>query len=131
MLPDGIVPFLIEQTAIARTVGSRVQPIPASEDLSQYPLITYQSPSDVPLDFNMDGPSGVSQMRIIFDCRALRYLDARNLARTLKGILQGFTGILPDGTRIYNCEVVAVVDGFDDGSRVYSVKVHGMFQYAD
>lgn len=128
MLPDAVVPFLTAQPSISGIVADRIQPIPAPEDLAQYPLITYQSPSDISQVGN-DGPLGIATIRIVFDCLALRYLDARNLARALKAILDGFVGELPDGTQVEVTESVNLVDGFDDGSRVYKTTVHWLAQY--
>ncbi len=130
MLPDGIVAFLLTQATITAVVNNRIQPIPAPEDLSQYPLITYQSPSDVSENAN-DGPVGVTTMRIVFDCLAQRYLDARNLARALKLVLNGFSGTLPDGTNILLAESANLVDRFDDGSRIYCTSFHALIQYGD
>jgi hypothetical protein len=130
MLPDAIVAFLLTQATITAVVNNRIQPIPAPEDLSQYPLITYQSPSDVSENAN-DGPVGVTTMRIVFDCLAQRYLDARNLARALKLVLNGFSGTLPDGTDILLAESANLVDRFDDGSRIYCTSFHALIQYGD
>jgi hypothetical protein len=128
MLPDGIVAFLLTQAAITGIVNDRIQPIPAPEDLDQYPLITYQSPSDIGENAN-DGPVGIATMRIVFDCLAQRYLDARNLARALRGVLDGYAGDLPDGTHVELTESVNLVDRFDDGSRIYCVSAHWLMQY--
>jgi hypothetical protein len=130
MLPDAIVAFLLTQATITAVVNNRIQPIPAPEDLSQYLLITYQSPSDVSENAN-DGPVGVTTMRIVFDCLAQRYLDARNLARALKLVLNGFSGTLPDGTDILLAESANLVDRFDDGSRIYCTSFHALIQYGD
>jgi len=130
MLTNGVVAYLLTQTAITAIVNQSIQPIPAPEDLSQYPLITYQSPSDVSDNAN-DGPVGVATSRIVFDCKALRYLDARNLALVVKAALNGYSGILPDGTRVFLAESVNLVDRWEDGSRISCTAVHVLFQYKD
>ena len=130
MLTNGVVAYLLTQTAITAVVGQCIQPIPAPEDLSQYPLITYQSPSDVSENAN-DGPVGVANSRIVFDCKALRYLDARNLALAVKAALNGYSGMLPDGTRVFLAESVNLVDRWEDGSRISCTAVHVLFQYKD
>lgn len=130
MLPEGFVSLLLQQSAISTAVGDRIQPIPAPEDLAQYPLITYQSPSDRPLDQNFGGPSGVTEMRVVFDCLALRYLDARTLARAVKTALNGFSGNLTDGSHVEDVET-GMVDRFEDGSRVYCTSVHALVRYRD
>ena len=130
MLTNGVVAYLLTQTAITAIVKQSIQPIPAPEDLTQYPLITYQSPSDVSDSAN-DGPVGVANSRIVFDCKALRYLDARNLALVVKAALNGYSGILPDGTRVFLAESVNLVDRWEDGSRISCTAVHVLFQYKD
>src|ERR1039458_1466476 len=81
MLTNGLVSYLLAVPAVTVIVGSAIQPVPAPEDLSQYPLITYQTPSDVSEDGN-DGPIGVSEARVVFDCFALRKLDAADRKST-------------------------------------------------
>ena len=130
MLTNGVVAYLLTQTAITAIVNQGIQPIPAPEDLSQYPLITYQSPSDVSDNAN-DGPVGVATSRIVFDCKALRYLDARNLALAVKAALNGYSGTLPNGTRVFLAESVNLVDRWEDGSRISCTAVHVLFQYKD
>jgi hypothetical protein len=130
MLTNGVVAYLLTQTAITAIVKQSIQPIPAPEDLSQYPLITYQSPSDVSENAN-DGPLGVATSRIVFDCKALRYLDARNLALAVKAALNGYSGTLPNGTRVFLAESVNLVDRWEDGSRISCTAVHVLFQYKD
>ena len=130
MLTNGVVAYLLAQEPVTSTVNQRIQPIPAPEDLSQYPLITYQSPSDVSDNAN-DGPVGVATSRIVFECKALRYLDARNLALAVKAALNGYSGTLPNGTRVFLAQSVNLVDRWEDGSRISCTAVHVLFQYKD
>jgi hypothetical protein len=130
MLTDGLVALLLTQAAVAEVVGSRIQHPPAPEDMSQYPCITYQSPSDVSQQGG-DGPVGVATCRVVFDCLALRARDARLLALTLKSILNGYAGVLPDGTKVYRAESANLADRFVDGSRIYCTAFHALIQYAD
>ncbi len=130
MLIEGLVSYLLAQASISSVIGARLQPIPAPEDLSQYPLITYQVASDTSLNAN-DGPVGVGTTRIIFDCLAVRYLDARALALALKTILNGYSGTLPDGTVIQLAESANLVDRWADGSRVSCTSFHALIQYGE
>ena len=125
-----VVTYLLTQTAVTAIVNQSIQPIPAPEDLSQYPLITYQSPSDVSDNAN-DGPVGVATSRIVFDCKAFRYLDARNLALAVKAALNGYSGTLPNGTVVFLAQSVNLVDRWEDGSRISCTAVHVLFQYKD
>lgn len=132
MLITDVLAYLLAQPAITDLVADRIQSIPAPVGTDQYPCITYQGASDVEEDAN-EGPAGVVEARIIFDCRAYdrqvsAYLPARTIAETLAGILRNFSGTLPGGTEVRRIEV-NIVDGWDDGSKVSSSKVHAMFTY--
>ena len=126
----GLVSFLKAQASLAGLVGNSIMPIPAPVDLSLYPLITYQMASFVP-EYSFDGDAGVSMARIVFDCKAQSYGAARAIAELLasESILSGYSGVFPDGTRVYEIEIANVVDGFDAGSRVNCTSVHAMIQY--
>ena len=130
MLTNGLVAYLLAQSSISSLVGANIQPPPAPEDLASYPCITYQSASDVSENAN-DGPVGVCTARIVFDCHALRYLDARNIALALKAVLNGYSGTLPDGTRVFLAESANLADRFEDGSRIYCTSFHALITYGD
>jgi hypothetical protein len=130
MLTDGLVALLNATPAITSIVGDHIQPIPAPEDLSQYPLITYQVASDVSEDAG-DGPVGVAEARVVFACKAVRYHDARTLALELKTLLAPFIGALPDGTIVLRVKAANLVDGFDDESRISCTFFHALIQYGD
>lgn len=130
MLTSGLVSLLLTNSTVSAIVGTRIQPIPAPEDLNQYPCITYQVVSDVS-GYTLTGTDGVTTTRIVFNCRAIRYLDARNLAMAVKSALTAYRGTLPDGSIVYETQIVNVVDAFEDGSRIYKTSVHAVITYAD
>jgi Protein of unknown function (DUF3168) len=131
MLLTGLVSYLLEQTAITSVVGQAIQPVPAPANLSDYPCITYQSPSYVP-GYAGDGPIGVTETRVIYNCLAPSYLAARTLAQSVANSLSGFTGDLPDGTQVFLIKILNAVDGFVDDTRtMYSVMVHAWVQFAE
>ncbi len=129
MLTTDLVAYLLTQTAVTAIVGTRIQPIPAPEDLSQYPVVTYQQVSYVP-EYSNDGPINVSQSRIVFECHAVRYLDAHALAQAVAESLSGFSGTLPIGTKVYLAEIANRQDQFNTDARIYSAAVHVLVQYA-
>jgi hypothetical protein len=130
MITNGLVSLLLSDSTIAGIAGNRIQPIPAPETLSDFPCIAYQVASDVS-DYTLTSPTGVTMTRVVFDCLAQRYLDARNLALAVKAALTAYQGTLPDGTVVYFTEIVNLVDGFDDGSRISKTSVHAVMHYAD
>ena len=130
MITNGIVALLNATTAITAICGNNIQPIPAPDDLADYPCVTYQVASDVS-QYSLTNEAGPTQSRIVFTCIATSYLTARSLALAIKGALTSYTGTLPDGTFVNDTEIVNMQDGFDDGSRLSTTSVHAMFYYAD
>jgi len=130
MLTNGLVALLASNSEITSVVGSRIQPMPAPEDLTQYPCITYQTVSDV-AGYTLTGIDGVANTRVIFNCFALRYLDAHSLALLMKSALAGYRGTLNDGSVVYETQVVNITDSYVDGSRIYKVSVHVVLTYAE
>lgn len=130
MLIEGLVSLLLANSAVSAIVGTRIQPIPAPEDPTQYPCCTYQVASELG-GYTLTGSDGVATTRIVFDCFASRYLDARNLALAIKAALSAYRGTLPDGTFVYETQIVNMVDAWDDGSRISRTSVHAVLQYAD
>lgn len=134
MLTNGLVAYLLEQSAITSIVGTAIQPIPAPADMSGYPCITYQMASDVP-EYTLTGTAGLSTTRIVFDCLAPfnpgGYLIARSMALAVKAALSGFEGNLPDGTKVFIAEVVNVTDNFDNDALLSRSTVHVSVVYSD
>jgi hypothetical protein len=130
MLTEGLVALLLGNSGIVAAVGDRIQPPPAPDDLTLYPCITVESPSEVS-EMGGSGPAGVAESRVIFKCFALRKLDARNLAFLVKGLLNGYTGTLPDSTLVFLIKQANLADHFEDGSRTYCTSFHAWVQYAD
>jgi len=130
MLPEGLVTYLLAQPTVTAIIGDRLQPNPPPEqvDSTTYPCVAYTVPSDVPQERALDGSYGGLQMRIVFDCFGLRFLDAANLARAVNAVLDGFIGTLPDGTVCSPIEAT-LSSRFDDGSRIYCWSVHAIVHY--
>jgi hypothetical protein len=129
LLTDGLRSFILAQPAIAAIVADRVQPIPAPEDLSR-PIIVYSSPSDKSENAN-DGPVGVATTRVVFDCYAPQYRDARALALMLKALFNGYAGTLPDGNVVQLATSESLADRFDDGSRISCTTFQTLITYGD
>jgi hypothetical protein len=130
-LPQAIFPLFNAEPSITSQLsryGIQPIPTPVTVDSDHYPCITFQSPSDFGENAN-DGRVGVNQIRIVFNCYATRWLTARCLARALAAFLDGFSGQLPDGTHMELTEQVNLVDGWEDGSRIYRTSVHWLAKY--
>ena len=130
MITNGLVSYLLNQSAVTAICSTRIQPIPAPEDLSQYPVVTYQVASDVS-GYTLTGSDGVTTTRVIFNCFGIRYLDARTLALAVKAALTAYRGTLPDGSIVYETQIVNMTDTFESGERIYKTSVHAVITYAD
>lgn len=95
---DALRTRLLEDPAVCVLVGSdrkaRVYPIVLPQD-STFPALTYQLIS-APRELTHDGPSGVAWNRIQIDCWASTYLEAKQLATTVRRWLNGWRGRVGD-----------------------------------
>src|ERR1700685_4214948 len=100
MLETAMLPLVSQPsaTALIGTGATSIRPIPAPEDLANYPCITYQTVSYV-ADYTVQGNSGWAQKRIVYNCWGASYLITKKIQEALRLILTGYEGILTDGTR--------------------------------
>jgi len=130
MLVEGLVALLNADSEVTTICGDRIMPIPAPDDLSQYPCVTYQVASGT-TSYTFTNPTGVVDSRVVFTCIAADYGNAKTLARALMQALSGYRGTLQDGTLVYFTEIANVQDGFDDGSRLSTTAVHALVTYLE
>jgi hypothetical protein len=134
MLTVGAAQYLLTRSAVTDIVGDSIQPIPAPVKKELYPCITYQSPSDVPSDTG-DQPDGISTARVVYDCLISygpgSYIAAYALALAVKNAFNGYSGTLPDGTRVFRTKVVNMTDNFGNDAQLSRRSVHVVFTYSD
>jgi hypothetical protein len=134
MLTTGLTQFLLQQTAITAIVagGNSIQPIPAPTDPDLFPCVTYQQVSETN-EYTLTGTAGMTHARIVFNALAPQnpggYLIARTLALAVKAALDGFSGVLPDGTKVWFLEVVNCLDLFDADATLSQTSVHCMITF--
>jgi hypothetical protein len=102
-------------------VGQRVYPVLMAEG-SELPAIIYNRTSGASLNA-LDGPAGLFSGHIEISCHAILYADARALAEAVKVLLNGYHGILSDGTVVGGMFCHDVRDMFDDPTRTYRCDV--------
>ncbi|HEV2324560.1 MAG TPA: DUF3168 domain-containing protein [Terracidiphilus sp.] len=140
MIEIGLSEYLKAQPAIMSllTVAGNVTvcPIPAPEDLKQYPVIAYQGVSYTS-DYANDGPVGVAQKRIVLNCWSQAeidggtYLQANTIREAVRVALSGYQGTFPDGTKVSLIEIDGEDDLFSSESRQYNLTLHCLVQYAE
>lgn len=88
------------------------------EDVTQYPCIAYQfvgGRSDPTLT-----TSGAQCSRVQIDCWAVNRLVAKQLANAVRQCLNGYSGVLSDGTRLMTADLIHPgIDFFSDDSRFF------------
>lgn len=130
MLEVALRTYLLAQTAISDVIGDRLQPLPAPEDLSMYPCITFKEISHLG-SYTNDGPTGWNQERLLYNCRASTWLQARQLRDLLKAALEPLRGQLSDGSRVFLVEVENADQFFDTGLRIHGSGLYVLVQYGE
>ena len=128
MLEVGLVALLNSSQAVKVLNNGRIYPllIPANSVL---PCITYQLISTIP-EYCCDGPTGFTKSRIQIDTWANDYLDSKNLADAVRQTLDGYTGTLSDGTRVFSIMRDNATDLNDEDSRLMRVQTDWLVLYA-
>lgn len=118
MLDQGLYQFLATQSAVTAIVG-------ASRKDSTSGIFGGQAPAQTPFPFvvveqiggdpimTLDGPLLTRTARFKFSCHSNSRLSAKQLLRAVRGALENFVGVLPDGTNLQNAETVLEADAFE------------------
>ena len=61
--------------------------------------------------------SGMQRVRIEFNCFGESYLQAATVRERLRVLLNGYVGLLSDGTYAQNIDLIQTMDGFQDEAR--------------
>ena len=130
MLEVGLRSYLLEQSAICGVIGDRIHPIPAPEDLSKYPCVTFKEISHLG-SYTNDGPTGWNQQRLLYQCRAASWLQARQLRDLLKAALEAFSGQLSEGTSVFLIEVENADQFYDSDMRMHCSGLYVLVQYGE
>lgn len=122
MIEEGLFRFLQTNTAIQEVIPTTnsifMGVVPES---ASYPCILFFKVSGV-FDTTFDGPSGYVQGRYQFVCLGKEdpthpgsgYVSAQTVADILRQQMNGLTGTLPDGTRLFNSILENSLDIYDE-----------------
>lgn len=116
MIEQGLFSLLSSTSSITALVGNRISPVLLPTG-SAYPALTYQivgSSSEPTFS-----TSGFQRLRVEINCWSDRYLDAVTLRDTVTAALDGFQGVLSDGTYLQNVQSLQTIDFFESDSRSY------------
>jgi hypothetical protein len=99
--------------------GQRVRPILLPEG-SNYPAIVYLVTATSPLT-SMDGVNALQMKRFQIDCYGANAVAAKSLAQAVHNLLDGFRGVLSEGTLVQSCLPNQDVDTFDFDPQVFRI----------
>lgn len=108
--------FLLADATLTTLISTRLYPgvLPQNPIL---PAMTYQWISG-PRFHSTDGPSGLSNPRIQFDCWASTYLEAETVFTALRKRLDGYQG-MAGSSRIQAAFLESERDEYEDEARLY------------
>lgn len=113
-------------SAITSLIGAALYPVLLPETTT-YPALTFQVTS-ASSDFTLDR-AAVQTKRIQFDSWGSTYSDCKTLSAAVGNLLDGFSGALPDGTRVLICESSIEIDWYETNSRVYRTTNEYIFKF--
>ena len=89
-------------------------------DESGLPALTYQVISSQP-DATLDGASNVTEYRIQYDAWGKTYTGVKAVQDALRQVLDGYSGLLSDGTVVFDVIRDTASDLYEPDSRLYRV----------
>jgi hypothetical protein len=116
VIEAGIYNLLAGAPGIAALVGTRIHPMVLPEG-SPLPALTYQTVgSSSEPTFATSGPQ---RLRLEINCWAAGYLDAITLRSAVGATLDGYQGVLSEGTYLQDIQSLQQVDFFETDARQY------------
>ena len=130
MIDEGLFYLLSHTTAITSICGTRIYPSAFPPDPT-YPAISYKLIGARP-DPTLSTP-GYQRFRYEFDCRAVDAVVAGDLRQALRQTLEGYNGLLNDGTFLQDGQFIQTVDDFADDPRVYRrmIEIYLFFNFSN
>ena len=132
MIESGISQRLLSTPAVTAIMGTRLYPviIPAGATPASYPCATMRTISSVP-QYTNDGPTGFINARIQIETWSADYYTGKSLADAIRVALDGFYGVLPDGTAVLNIlRDNGGTDYYEQDSEMHCVQVDYRVMYA-
>lgn len=121
MIEDGLHRLITADAGFIAIAEDRLYPLILPEmaiNSVLQPSASYQLITAVP-DYTLDGPTGMVKARIQIDTWASTYAGSKALTEAIRLLLDGYAGVLPDGTAVQNIWRENVTDSFEPGSRLY------------
>lgn len=120
MINAGLFALLSTTSAISSICGTRIYPVVRPTGAT-YPALTYKLIAAKPSPTLQT--SGYQRWRIEFNCFAGTYDQAAALRAALRSTLEGFNGILGDGTFLQDAQFIQLGEDFEDDPRIYCLMI--------
>lgn len=127
-IEEGLVAFVLAQSAITTLIGTRIMPAPLRQDCV-LPAISYQLIS-VRDDVLHDGPQGLPDARIQIDCWADTYAGAKTLAAAVKTTVHAYRGTM-GSVNVQRAKAENMVDGFEPNTGRQRVVIDVLLMYQE
>lgn len=126
MLAAGLYALLAGETTITAIVGTRIEPVELTIGQTM-PALVYKfvGGSSSPTFTT----SGMQRVRVEFRCFGSSHLQADTLRETLRKFLNGFRGLLGDGTRVQNVDLIQPLDDFEQYARQFCLGAEYYFYF--
>lgn len=134
MLEVGIAQLVSAAPGVQALIGSPARFYPVRlPDSPLFPCASYQLISAVP-EYLLDGSQSIEIRRLQIDTWSggetkASYLDAKNVQAAIRAILEGYSGELPDGTRIAAIFVANATDIFEQDALAYRAMTEYMVHF--
>src|SRR5262249_816137 len=129
MIEAGIVSLLRADSQLSALLAGRIFAVVLPPETETFPALTYQVVSGAS-DWSLDR-SKFDEKRIQFDAWGVRYGDCKAVLKQLGIILDGFSGALPDGTRVISAFSGVTIDNFESDGRIYRSLTEFIFQFVE
>ena len=116
MIEAGIVALVTADATMTGLIGNRMYPVLLPEP-TVYPCLSYQVVTASSM-FALDRTQ-IATKRFQFDAWGANYGDCKSVLVALDGLLNGYSGVLADGTRVLVAISIQELDQFESDGRVY------------
>lgn len=127
MIEQGIQQLITVSPDFQAIAATRLYPVLLPTDCL-LPAATYQVISTTPL-YTLEDRVDVTKMRLQIDVWGLSYADVKSLAAVIISQLDGFYGLLPDGTNIFGVQLHSSRDEFEHDALIYRVFIQFDIQF--
>ena len=119
MIEDGLHDLLLANPVLQSLIAERMYPL-VWADVPTFPLCTFQRISTSTQSV-LSGPINFVTCRMQYDSWGHRYSDVKDVSAALNNVLNGYTGTLPNGTRVLDCVLDTSFDLYDSVALAYRV----------